>query len=209
MPSKGFSCQPLSFLNQIYFKLKKYTHIYYIVKVAQSCPTLCDPMTIESMEFSRPEYWSGQPFPSPGDLPNPGIEPRSPALQVDSLPAEPQGKPKNTGVGSLSLLQWIFLTQESNWGLLYCRQILYQLSYQGSPILYILYKCVYGFIYPHRFTTVTASQQLKKDNEIWDFPGDPVANTVLLCRGPGFNLWSGNEIPHATTESFQLKIMLQ
>ena len=45
------------------------------------------------MEFSRPEYWSGYPFPSPGDLPNPGIEPRSPALQVDSLPAEPPGKP--------------------------------------------------------------------------------------------------------------------
>ena len=63
------------------------------VKVAQSCPTLCDPMTIQSMEFSRPEYWSGQPFPSPGDLPNPGIEPRSPVLQADSLPAEPQGKP--------------------------------------------------------------------------------------------------------------------
>ena len=40
------------------------------------------------MVFSRPEYWSGQPFPSPGDLPNPGIEPRSPALQVDSLPYE-------------------------------------------------------------------------------------------------------------------------
>ena len=46
------------------------------------------------MEFSRPEYWSGWPFPSPGDLPNPGIEPRSPALQADSLPAEPQGKPQ-------------------------------------------------------------------------------------------------------------------
>ena len=70
--------------------------------------------------------------PSPGDLPNPGIEPRSPTLQADSLPAEPQGKPKNTGVGSLSLLQQIFPTQESNWGLLHCRQILYQLSYQGS-----------------------------------------------------------------------------
>ena len=53
-------------------------------------------------------------FPSPGDLPNPGIEPRSPALQADSLPAEPQGKPKYTGVGSLSLLQQIFPTQESN-----------------------------------------------------------------------------------------------
>ena len=46
-----------------------------------------------SMEFSSPEYWSGLPFLSPGDLPNPGIEPRSPALRADSLPAEPQGKP--------------------------------------------------------------------------------------------------------------------
>ena len=71
------------------------------------------------MEFSRPECWSGEPFPSPGDLPNPGIEPRSPALKVDSLPTEPQGKPKNIGVGSLSFLQWVFLTQESNWGLLH------------------------------------------------------------------------------------------
>ena len=79
------------------------------------------------------EYWSGQLFPSPGDLPNPGIEPRSPALQVFSLPAEPPGKTKNIGVGSLSLLQGIFLTQESNQGLLHCRWILYQLSYQGSP----------------------------------------------------------------------------
>ena len=85
------------------------------------------------MEFSRPEYWSEQPFPSPGDLPDPGIEPGSPALQVDSLPAEPQGQPKSTGVGSLSLLQWIFPTQESNRGLLHYRQILYQLSYEGSP----------------------------------------------------------------------------
>ena len=54
-------------------------------------------------------------------------------MQVDSLPAEPQEKPKNTEVGSLSLLQWIFLTQELNQGLLHCRWILYQLSYQGSP----------------------------------------------------------------------------
>ena len=75
------------------------------------------------MEFSRPE--SGDSLESlgtetgvghlsllQGDLPNPGIEPRSPALQVDSLPAEPQGKPKNIGVGGLSLLQGIFPTQE-------------------------------------------------------------------------------------------------
>ena len=51
------------------------------------------PWTIESMEFSRPKYWSGYPFHSPGDLPNKGIKPRSPTLQAFSLPAEPQGKP--------------------------------------------------------------------------------------------------------------------
>ena len=51
-----------------------------------------------SMEFSRQEYWSGLPFPTPGDLPDPGIEPvspMSPALQVDSFPTEQPGKPKN------------------------------------------------------------------------------------------------------------------
>ena len=54
--------------------------------------------TIQSMEFSRTEYWSGQLFPSPGDLPNPGMEPRSPTLQQESLPAEPPGKPKNNNL---------------------------------------------------------------------------------------------------------------
>ena len=91
------------------------------------------PWTIQCMEFSRPEYWSGQPFPSAGGLLNPEIEPRSLTLQLDSLPHEPQGKPKNTRVGSLSLLQQIFPTPESNWGLLHCSQILYQLKYGGSP----------------------------------------------------------------------------
>ena len=78
--------------------------------------------------------WSGLPYPPLGDLLNPGIESRSPTLQLYSLPAEPQGKPKNAGVGSLSLLQWIFLAQESNQGLLHCRGILYQVSYQGNPV---------------------------------------------------------------------------
>ena len=68
------------------------------------------------------------------DCRNPGIEPRSPTLQVNSLPTEPQGKPKNTGVGNLSLLQQIFPTQESIWGLLHRRRILYQLSYEGRVI---------------------------------------------------------------------------
>ena len=83
-------------------------------------------------EILQPEHWNGQSSPPPGDLPNPGIEPRSPALQVGSLPAEPPGKPKNTGAGSLSRLQRIFLTQESDQGLLHCRRILSQLSHQGG-----------------------------------------------------------------------------
>ena len=66
---------------------------------AQSCPTLCGPMDCSttppkvplSMEFSGQEYWSGLPFPSSGDLPDPGIEPGSPALQADSLLSEPPG----------------------------------------------------------------------------------------------------------------------
>ena len=90
------------------------------------------PGTIQSMEFSRPEYWRGQPFPSPGDLPR-GSNPSLPHFRRILLPVEPQGKPKNTGVSSLSLPQWIFPTQELNQGLLHCRQILHHLSYQGSP----------------------------------------------------------------------------
>ena len=95
--------------------------------------------------FSRREYWSGLPCPFLGDLPNPGIKPRSPALQVDSLQSEPPGKPKNTGVGSLSLPQGNFLTQELNWGLLHYKQILYKLSHQRSPI----YTYIYIYIYTH------------------------------------------------------------
>ena len=62
--------------------------------VAQLCPTLCDPMTVAhqaplSIGFSRQECWSGLTFPPPGDLPDPGIKPGSPTLQVDSLLSEP------------------------------------------------------------------------------------------------------------------------
>ena len=67
------------------------------VLVAQSCPTLCDPVDCSqaplSMESSRQEYCSGLPFPSSGDLPDPGIEPGSPALQADALPSEPPLNP--------------------------------------------------------------------------------------------------------------------
>ena len=72
-------------------------------EVAQSCPTLCDPMDCSlpaspSMGFSRQEYWSGLPFPSPGDLLDLGIEPRSPTLEADALTSEPPGKPQMVNV---------------------------------------------------------------------------------------------------------------
>ena len=95
--------------------------------VSQSCPILCDPMDCSppgsSVHGDSPGKNPGLPCPPAGDLPNPGIEPRSPTLQADSLPADLQGKPKNTGMGSLSFLQGIFPIQELSWGLLHCRQI--------------------------------------------------------------------------------------
>ena len=99
------------------------------VKGSQSCPTFCHPMgyTVHGILQARLLEWVAFLF-SRGSS-----QPRSPALQAHSLPAGPQEKPKNTGVGSLSLLQWIFLTQELNPNLLHCRQILYRLSYKGSP----------------------------------------------------------------------------
>ena len=73
----------------------------WVSEVAQSCPTLCGPMDYiayhapQSMGFSRQECWSGLPFLSPGDLPDPGIEPGSPALWADALRSEPPGKPNS------------------------------------------------------------------------------------------------------------------
>ena len=96
---------------------------------------LCESMdyTVHGILQARILEWVAFPFFSRSS--NPGIKSRCPALQADSLQAGSQGKRKNTGVGSLFLLQWIFLTQESNWGLLHCRWILYQLSYQGSVLI--------------------------------------------------------------------------
>ena len=71
--------------------------------------------------------WVVCPFSSGSSQPR--IELGSPELQAESSPAEPQGKHKNTGVGSLSFLQQIFLTQKLNWDLVHCRWIPYQLSY--------------------------------------------------------------------------------
>ena len=108
------------------------------MKVAQLCPTLCDPMdcslpgtSVHGILQARILEWVAFPsFRGSSQLRN---QTQVSELQADSLLPEPPGKPKNVGVGSLSLLEGILLTQELNWGLLYYRWIRYQLSYQGSP----------------------------------------------------------------------------
>ena len=95
------------------------------VKATQPCPALCDRVDCTVRGILRARILQCLPFPSPGDLLNPGLHPRSPTLEVDSLPAEPPGKPENTGAGSLSLLKELpDLGIEP--GSLPCRQIIYQ-----------------------------------------------------------------------------------
>ena len=91
---KGLSMAPCATVGPVHHSL----HLVVAVLVAKLCLTLVTPWTVAwqsplSMGFPRKEYWSGLPFLSPGHLPDPGIEPGSPTLQVDSLPAEPLGKP--------------------------------------------------------------------------------------------------------------------
>ena len=109
-------------------------------------------------------------------------QPRSPTVQVDSLPAEPQGKPKNAGVGSLSLLQQIFSTRELNRGLLHCKRILCQLSYEGNPIWSVSH--VQPFVTPwtavlQAFLFFTVSQSLLKFMSIESVM---LSNHLILCH---------------------------
>ena len=101
----------------------------------KSCPTLWDPMDyiVHGILQARKLEWVAVPFSRGSSKPRDGTQVSRSAGTF--FTSEPPGKPKNTGVGSLSFLQEIFPTQESNQGLLHCRQILYQLSYQGSPLL--------------------------------------------------------------------------
>ena len=155
----------------MYDQNSKKSYIRYCVcLVAQLCLTLYDPM-----ECSPPG--SSVPGDSPGkhtgvgchallqeNLLSPGIKPRCLSLLAGSLPSEPQGKPKITGMSSLSLLQGSFSSQESNWGLLHCRWILYQLSYPRSP-----YKILADQIYPCIKTYKL--KQIHKCCIKWIFPG--------------------------------------
>ena len=98
----GYKKLLVLFIHQFFFSSENVTHemamvpcVCVYVLVAESClilhdPKDCSPLGFSAMGFPRQEYWSGLPCPPPGDLPDPGIEPRSPALQADSLSSEPQ-----------------------------------------------------------------------------------------------------------------------
>ena len=122
------------------------------------------------------------------------------ALQVNYLLAEPQGKPKNTGVGSLSLLQWIHLTQEPNRGLLHCRWILYQpTELSGKPVFRETGSYSWTLFYWRRngdLRKINFPMSWGKKQEsdlIWDFPDGPVVKTVRLqCSWHEIDPWFGN-----------------
>ena len=108
-----------------------------------------------SMGFSRQEYWSGMPFPSPRDLPDPGIEPRSPTLQADALPSEPPGKPNFLEIHpSCRLCQepscycWVVFHLMAAEQLFSknCKQMLYRLSHQGSHSYTVWFNTQLGLI---------------------------------------------------------------
>ena len=93
--------QVFTALNALFIYLWLFLEQFYKVKVKSLSRVrlFATPWTVAyqsplSMGFSRQEYWSGLPFPSPGDLPDPGVKPRSSALQADTLPSEPPGKPR-------------------------------------------------------------------------------------------------------------------
>ena len=102
IPREVSQISSVFYLIQFVSRMTKHFSLTKVLKVkvlvTQLCPTLCHPMDYThqaplSMGFSRQEYWSREPFPSPGALPESGIESGSPALQADSLLSEPPGKP--------------------------------------------------------------------------------------------------------------------
>ena len=108
LSSHGLPCVPLLSLCESLCCKNTHWTVKVKVKSLSRVRLFATPWTVAyqappSMGFSRQEYWSGLPFPSPGDLPDPGIEPGSPAFQADALTSEPAGKPHFSVISSQSL----------------------------------------------------------------------------------------------------------
>ena len=154
------------------------------VKVTQSCPTLCNPIdyTVFRILLARILERAVSPFSRGSSQPRGQIQ--VPYVAGGFFTSWAAGKPKNTGVGGLSLLQRIFPIQESNWGLLQCRWILYQLSYQGRS-LQVIRKLV---------------KSVRKRN----FPGHPEVNNLPCNAGDaGLIPGQGTKISHTEEQPSQ------
>ena len=124
------------------------------------------------MGFSRQEYWSGLPFPSPGDLPDPGIEPGSPSLYMDSLTSEPSGDTEMNKLRALQTLTvWVIRNMDKN-----------------GNFSVIFFSVLFSFIHLLRIFGIPPKQFC-----FWNFPGGPVVKTLHFdCSGHEFDPWSGN-----------------
>ena len=114
-------------------------------ELAQSCLTLCNPRTVDhqalpSMGFSRQGCWSGLPFPSPGELSDPGIKPRSPALRAGALPSEPPGKPYQMYMISVYCLPFCRLPFYSVVSAFCCIKFL---NFHEIQLVYFIFCCLY------------------------------------------------------------------
>ena len=127
-----------TFFKVLYGWYYKVCRGYEVSEVVQSVRLFATLWTVAhkdppSMGFSKQEYWSGLPFPSPGDLPNPGIEPRSPALQAEALTSEPPGIPSMKSGRPLRILP-LCVCMNLDWGIIFyflaVLQGLWHLSFQ-------------------------------------------------------------------------------
>ena len=139
---------------------------------SSAMPNSWDPMYYTTHEILQARILECVAVPSSKGSSQPRDEPRSPTLQADSLPSEPLGKLKNAWVGSLSFFQQIFLTQESNRGLLHCREILYWLSYQGIPwILKLL-------VDPYMTWSCLTSMDFTSTSKEWNYTGADIRANI-------------------------------
>ena len=179
-----------------------------------------------SLEFSRPEYWNGQCFPSPGDLPNPGIEPRSPALQEDSLPTDLSGKPKyickalwiQRGIKLCLPLEDLLNEWAREAGGCHSDKVKYQGKTKAGPLTLLTGRHIRandistgdkgtGLNFPgegYREGHLWPRNSMCRGREIWKrlvggFPGGPVVRNLPCNAGDtGFIPGWGTKIPRAT-----------
>ena len=144
-----------------------------------------------SMEFSRQKYWSGLPFPSPGDLPDPGIEPRFPTLQADGLLSEPPGKPLYTCTTSnLSIFCWWTFRFFQESCLTLCNPM--DSNMPGFPVLHYNPELVQSLVY-------WVSDSIQPSHPL----STPPPPAISLSQHPGLFQWASAKVLALQHQSFQ------